>query len=397
MNFEELSDDEWMQIAALVSDEPPIRLNRRGRPRAEPRVVTNAVLWILTTGESWSRLPARYPSGPTCRRRFDEWHASGTLVELVQLLSQRGRTFAYVPSVTPPAPRVAAAEVEEPVEDDGQPSVFWKSPEAWQAPLRAGGDAAHDTPCVDPMESITRQLANAPAPTRVGDAGGAPPAAVRALRHEPHERAYPDASADASAPAPAPRDDDPAGVRNPLWINGAQQSVQMAEWRGYAMNLAVQPVRNRMFRASVEILKDGQRVERSGLVGPRFNDRESAKQYAFDWGRKWIERECASASARRIDGAADAICTAVTRAASATASPAAAVPASASVAGVVTRPAPSAGGQPAAQRIVPPHRLSPPAGLPALADNYESPGAAHTGSDAARPGTVSRLRPPLIG
>jgi transposase len=384
MNFEELSDDEWMQIAALVSDEPPIRLNRRGRPRAEPRVVTNAVLWILTTGESWSRLPARYPSGPTCRRRFDEWHASGTLVELVQLLSQRGRTFAYVPSVTPPAPHVTA-EVEEPVEDDGQPSVFWKSPEAWQAPLRADGDAAHDTPCVDPMESITRQLANAPAPTRVGDASGAPPA-VRAVRHE---RPYPG--------GPAPRDDDPAGARNSLWISGAEQSVQMAEWRGYAMNLTVQPVRNRMFRASVEILKDGQRVERSGLIGPPFNDRESAKQYAFDWGRKWIERECASASAKRIDGAADAIRTAVTRAASATPCPAAAVPASACVAGVVTRPAPSTGAQPGAQRIGPPHRLSPLAGLPALADNYESPGAAHTGSDAGRPGTVSRLRPPLIG
>jgi hypothetical protein len=66
MNFEELSDGEWMLVSSLVSDDPPIRLNRRGRPRAEPRIVTNAVLWILTTGESWSRLPARYPSGPTC-------------------------------------------------------------------------------------------------------------------------------------------------------------------------------------------------------------------------------------------------------------------------------------------------------------------------------------------
>lgn len=388
MNFEELSDDEWMQIAALVSDEPPIRLNRRGRPRAEPRVVANAVLWILTTGESWSRLPARYPSGPTCRRRFDEWHASGTLVELVQLLSQRGRTFAYVPPVAPPAPRVAA-EVEEPVEDDGQPSVFWKSPEAWQAPLRADGAAGHDTsPCADPMESITRQLANvanvanaSATPARVADASGAPSTARPA-------RPYP--------PAYAPREDDPAVARSPLWMSAAGQSVQMAEWRGYAMNLAVQPVRNRMFRASVEILKDGQRVERSGLVGPPFNDRELAKQYAFDWGRKWIERECACANSNRIDGAADAIRTAVTRAASVSSSPSAAVPASTSVSGVVTRPAPPAGVPATAPRIGPLHRLCPPNGLPALADDYESQ-ATNSGNDTGRHSTARRLRTTLNG
>ena len=68
MFFDELSNDEWALLAALVSDEPAVRLNRRGRPRAEPRIVANAVLWILTTGEPWSKLPGRYPSGPTCRR-----------------------------------------------------------------------------------------------------------------------------------------------------------------------------------------------------------------------------------------------------------------------------------------------------------------------------------------
>lgn len=360
MNFEELSDDEWMQVAALVSDEPPIRLNRRGRPRAEPRVVANAVLWILTTGESWSRLPARYPSGPTCRRRFDEWHASGTLAELVQLLSQRGRTFAYVPSVAPPAPR-AAAEVEEAVEDDGQPSVFWKSPEAWQAPSRADGAAGQDTPCADPMESITRQLANV-APGRVADAPGASVA-----------RAYPERAPHDERDE---RNESPAVARSPLWMSGGDQSVQMAEWRGYAMNLTVQPVRNRMFRAAVEILKDGQRVERSGLVGPAFNDRESAKQYAFDWGRKWIERierECA-AGANRLDGAADAIRTAVTRAPGTH---------------VVTRPAPAVGvGGP--QRIASPlHRLYPSGSLQPLADDT---GSTNAGSDAGRHCTASRLR-----
>src|ERR1700753_609927 len=67
MFFDELNNDEWALIAPLVADEPAVRLNRRGRPRAEPRIVTNAVLWILTTGEPGSELPGRLPSGPPCR------------------------------------------------------------------------------------------------------------------------------------------------------------------------------------------------------------------------------------------------------------------------------------------------------------------------------------------
>lgn len=104
MFFDELNDEEWVRLSTLIANEP-IRLNRRGRPRAEPRVVANAVLWILTTGEAWSRLPGRYPSGPTCRRRYEEWLASGTLLQMIDVLKQfSGRTFAYVPP--PPAPAV---------------------------------------------------------------------------------------------------------------------------------------------------------------------------------------------------------------------------------------------------------------------------------------------------
>jgi transposase len=280
MNFEELSDDEWMQVSSLVSDEPPIRLNRRGRPRAEPRVVANAVLWILTTGESWSRLPARYPSGPTCRRRFEEWHVSGTLLQLVELLSQRGRKFVYVPqpAQSEANPVAVAVAVEEVSEDDGQPAVYWKSPEAWQAP------AAHaDAPLADPMESMMRQLS-----------GGEPslPASY-AAPVAPATRTQPE-----SPFAPA-RLSKPGATRVASQERGSSHrgahahggAVQVAEWRGYTMNLTVQPVRNRMFRAAVEILKDGTRLERSGLIGPPFQDREAARNFAFDWGREWLERE----------------------------------------------------------------------------------------------------------
>ncbi|MFC5429876.1 transposase [Paraburkholderia denitrificans] len=277
MNFEELSDDEWMMVSSLVSDEPPIRINRRGRPRAEPRVVANAVLWILTTGESWSRLPARYPSGPTCRRRFDEWHASGTLVEIVQRLTQSGRSFVYVPEPPQPVAETVAAIADETDPDDGLPAVYWKSPDAWQAPASRA-----DAPLADPIESMTRQLVAAEPPVLANDAPPAAPVHARKRAHAPV----------APASVPVPRDESPVAARSPTWTNRTPHLAQVAEWRGYVMKLTVQPVRNRMYRAAVEILKDNQRVERSGLIGPPFQDRDAAKRFALDWGRDWIEREC---------------------------------------------------------------------------------------------------------
>ncbi|WP_322011884.1 transposase [Paraburkholderia sp. J12] len=292
MNFEELSDDEWTLVSTLVADEPPIRLNRRGRPRAEPRVVANAVLWILSTGESWSRLPARYPSGPTCRRRFDEWHMNGTLIEIVKRLSVVGRNFVYVPE--PAVPRVPAAAqameavAVEAVEDDGLPAVYWKSPEAWQAPAQAPACAVAAV-LADPIESMTRQLARTdpPDPGRTERAH-----AVRARTQASAS------SANAAAQTLAgPRDESPAAARRVPGRDGggapqSAQSVQVAEWHGYVMHLTVQPVRNRMYRAAVEIHKDGKRLERSGLIGPPFQDRDGAKHFAFDWARSWIEHEC---------------------------------------------------------------------------------------------------------
>lgn len=293
MNFVELSDDEWMQVSSLVSDEPPIRLNRRGRPRAEPRVVANAVLWILTTGESWSRLPARYPSGPTCRRRFEEWHMNGTLIELVTLLSQGGRQFVYVPEPAQPVVQAVAVALEEVAEDDGQPAVYWKSPEAWQAPTAVASLA--EMPLAGPIESMMRQLAGGEAPAPAI----AKPAAAASAAASAHASRVADAAHASRLSKPAsramPREERMVPPNSELSPGGA---TQVTEWRGFVLNLTVQPVRNRMFRAAVEIVnEEGKRMERSGLIGPPFQDRDDARDYAFNWAREWIDRECQAAPA----------------------------------------------------------------------------------------------------
>ncbi|MGI4855890.1 MAG: transposase [Janthinobacterium lividum] len=130
MLFDDLKDHEWELVEMLFSDEPK-RSERRGRPRVEPRAVVNAVLWVLSTGEGWSKLPGRYPSPPTCRRRFDEWQTDGTLTEMVKLLACSGRSIslrgrAGSIAVKPPAPPSR----------DRLRGAFWTNPESWRAPAK---------------------------------------------------------------------------------------------------------------------------------------------------------------------------------------------------------------------------------------------------------------------
>jgi transposase len=330
MFFDELSNDEWARLTALVSDEPAVRLNRRGRPRAEPRVVANAVLWILTTGEPWSKLPGRYPSGPTCRRRFEEWQANGTLVEMVRLLSETGRTFAYIPEPAPPVASKPAPEVEPPKpRDDAMRGVFWKSPESWQSAPGSAGVTNGWRP-LGAMADITRQLAGMVEAESVSHE--AVPAhgvhddtfAVHEVReprtapdtfdvHASHCSAAPDGESDAAAPhdaaataahelllpddgvlhAAAPderaRDDHHA----PLWMNlAAPGGAKFEDARGYIIYVMAEQVASGGYRAWAEIMKDERRVERSGLIGPRFDDAEAARRYALQWSVEWIDRAC---------------------------------------------------------------------------------------------------------
>ncbi|WP_206952613.1 transposase [Trinickia acidisoli] len=130
MVFDDLRDNEWALVEALFCAEPA-RSERRGRPRVEARAVVNAVLWVLSTGEGWSKLPGRYPSPPTCRRRFDEWQADGTLVEIVKRLGTCGRQISLrgrigTTAVKPPAPRTS----------DRLIGAFWTTPESWRAPAK---------------------------------------------------------------------------------------------------------------------------------------------------------------------------------------------------------------------------------------------------------------------
>lgn len=292
MFFEELTDDEWARLAPLAADEP-MHPHRRGRPRAEPRVVANAVLWILTTGERWSKLPARYPSGPTCRRRFDDWLADGTLVRIVQILSEFGRTFAYVPQ---PETMVQAAPKAAPVPAPESPrlrGVFWTNPESWHATQACGGAdgfdryETHGTDGVDganvmttadgvgAMNGVCAHSTRGEAPVASSRRAPTPGVTLRVNGERPHDAAL---------------------------VDSLTVTKRSEDYRDHMIHASAQPVAKQMqltYRASAEIVKDGRRIERSGLIGPRFPDNESAERYALDWARDWIDRHEAAAQAAR--------------------------------------------------------------------------------------------------
>jgi len=127
--FDDLTDNEWALVEALFNAESATS-ERRGRPRVEARAVVNGVLWVLASGEGWTKLPGRYPSPPTCRRRFEEWQADGTLVELVKRLeTSNGREISLRGRIG-----ATAAKRPAPPSPERIRGAFWTNPASWRAP-----------------------------------------------------------------------------------------------------------------------------------------------------------------------------------------------------------------------------------------------------------------------
>jgi transposase len=76
-----LTDDEW-ELIADAFPEPAAT----GRPPRNPRVVLDGILWVLRTGAPWRDVPEEFGPWKTCWRKFDDWNADGTLVEILRRL-----------------------------------------------------------------------------------------------------------------------------------------------------------------------------------------------------------------------------------------------------------------------------------------------------------------------
>ena len=88
-----LVDDELWDMIAPLLPRCPRRYRHPGRRRLDDRKVLNGILFVLTTGIAWQRLPQElgYGSGMTCWRRLRDWHQAGVWQRLHELLLTRLR------------------------------------------------------------------------------------------------------------------------------------------------------------------------------------------------------------------------------------------------------------------------------------------------------------------
>jgi transposase len=88
-----LVDDQFWQLLEPLLPRKPRRYRHPGRKRLDDRKVFTGILFVLTTGIAWQRLPRElgYGSGMTCWRRLQEWQQAGVFDRLHQLLLARLR------------------------------------------------------------------------------------------------------------------------------------------------------------------------------------------------------------------------------------------------------------------------------------------------------------------
>jgi transposase len=69
------------------------RYRHPGRRRIDDRKALNGILFVLTTGIAWQRLPRElgFGSGMTCWRRLRDWQQAGVWQQLHELLLARLR------------------------------------------------------------------------------------------------------------------------------------------------------------------------------------------------------------------------------------------------------------------------------------------------------------------
>ena len=78
----DLTETQWSRIK-FVFEEP----RKVGRPSLNPRIVFNAIMWILKSGGRWRDLPARYGNWNSIYHKFRLWCSQGLFERLLQLIN----------------------------------------------------------------------------------------------------------------------------------------------------------------------------------------------------------------------------------------------------------------------------------------------------------------------
>jgi transposase len=77
----DLSDEEYALVAPLLP-----KPKRRGRKPTDPRVILNAIFYLIRGGIPWRLLPKDFPPFTTVQNRFYAWRDSGLWDQIVSVL-----------------------------------------------------------------------------------------------------------------------------------------------------------------------------------------------------------------------------------------------------------------------------------------------------------------------
>ncbi len=79
----ELTDEQWAVI------EPLLPKAECGRPLTAPRVMLNAMFWVLRSGAPWRDLPERFGPWQTVYHHFNSWRRRGVYERILAALQVR--------------------------------------------------------------------------------------------------------------------------------------------------------------------------------------------------------------------------------------------------------------------------------------------------------------------
>jgi putative transposase len=80
----DIPDEMWLMLSPIL---PPVEAKPQGgRPPVDNYRIVCGILYRLRTGCQWKAVPARYGSGSTLHRRFQEWVALGIFQDVFEIM-----------------------------------------------------------------------------------------------------------------------------------------------------------------------------------------------------------------------------------------------------------------------------------------------------------------------
>jgi transposase len=81
----ELTDAQWEKIILLL---PKYGFQVR-RQVSEPRLIIEAILWVMRTGSSWREIPERFGPWSSVAERYYRWYRDGQWALILQVLQEQ--------------------------------------------------------------------------------------------------------------------------------------------------------------------------------------------------------------------------------------------------------------------------------------------------------------------